>query len=71
MRAGENSGRHLLNTNVVSVVDDWGRWSGEALDVVCILPEPKPGRGYAIVLTQEGRVPATRVLGAARLDPLP
>lgn len=71
VRAGENSGRRLLNTNVVSVVEDWGVWSGEPVDRLRPLPEPKPGRGYALVLTEgEGRGTA-RVLGAALLQAAP
>ncbi|PWC33039.1 DUF1223 domain-containing protein [Azospirillum sp. TSO35-2] len=69
--AGENSGRRLLNTNVVAVVEDWGPWSGEALDVTRPLPDPRDGRGYALVLTATGGTPRTRVLGAARLGAAP
>lgn len=71
VKAGENAGRRLLNVNVVAVTEDLGRWTGEAVDRVIPLPEVKPGRGYALVLTQEGGTPATRVLAAARVRPLP
>lgn len=71
VRAGENSGRRLLNTNVVSVTEEIGRWSGEAVDRLLSLPEPKAGRGYALVVTQEGGTPATRVLGAAQVKAAP
>ncbi len=71
VRAGENAGRRLLNTNVVSLVEDWGQWSGEPVDRVRPLPDPRPGRSYALVLVQEGGTPATRVLGAARLEAAP
>lgn len=71
VRAGENTGRRLLNTNVVTLVEDWGPWSGEPVDRIRPLPDPKPGRSYALVLVQEGGTPATRVLGAARLEVAP
>lgn len=71
IRAGENSGRRLLNTNVVAVVEDWGLWSGEAVDISHPLPEPREGRGYALVLSEAGGPFRTGVLGAARLGAAP
>lgn len=69
VRAGENAGRELTNANVVSVTERLGGWSGEAVDRVVDLPEPRPDRGYAVLLMEPGEQPVGRVLGTAGLRP--
>ncbi|WP_316014003.1 DUF1223 domain-containing protein [Roseobacter sp. HKCCA0434] len=61
---GENGGRRLTYTNVVTGWMTLGRWNGQ--DMRTTIPMPVMGRGVA-VLVQDGE--AGPILGAAKLEP--
>jgi hypothetical protein len=57
---GENSGRTLLESNIVRSLTPIGAWSGSAIE----LRQPPPaGEGFAVLLQAEDG----RIIGAARL----
>jgi hypothetical protein len=57
---GENSGRTLLETNIVRSLTPIGAWSGAA---VTLHSAPPAGEGFAVLLQAEDG----RIIGAARL----
>jgi hypothetical protein len=58
---GENSGRKLLESNIVRSLTEIAAWSGTAAE----LRRPVPaGEGFAVLL----QAPDGRIIGAARLD---
>ena len=64
---GENSGKTLVNYNVVRIMRPVADWNGEAVDLVQRLVElDGPGGDFCAVLVQERR--QGRILGAAFID---
>jgi hypothetical protein len=64
VRAGENTGRSLINTNIVRELRSLGRTTGAA--TMLTWPDPQPDRGYAVWLQE----PALgSVLAATMLSP--
>jgi len=64
---GENSGKTLVNYNVVRVIRPIGDWNGKEVDIVQRLVElDGPGGDFCAVLVQERR--QGRILGAAFVD---
>ena len=58
---GENSGRTLLESNIVRSLKPIGAWSGASLDLHAQTP---PGQSFAVLLQADNG----RILGAARLQ---
>ncbi|MDR3530446.1 MAG: DUF1223 domain-containing protein [Rhodopila sp.] len=58
---GENSGRSLLESNIVRSLTPIGTWSGSAME---LRQTPPAGESFAILLQSEDG----RIVGAARLD---
>ena len=64
---GENSGKTLVNYNVVRILRPIADWNGEAVDLVQRLVElDGPGGDFCAVLIQERA--QGRILGAAFVD---
>ncbi|MGH6948310.1 MAG: DUF1223 domain-containing protein [Kiloniellales bacterium] len=64
---GENSGRELVNVNVVRAFERLGTWTGERLELPLMLAEAHArGRGGCAIIVQEGR--QGPVLGAIDLS---
>ena len=64
VQRGENSGRELVDANVVREFVSLGTWNGEAMELSIDLTEAiAQGRGGSAIIVQEGGV--GRVLGAA------
>ncbi len=64
VRRGENSGRELVDANVVREFVSIGTWDGEALELSVDLTDAiAEGRGGCAIFVQEGGV--GRILGAA------
>ena len=59
---GENSGRTLLESNIVRSLTPIGAWSGASLD---LHPQAQPGQSFAVLLQADNG----RIIGAARLQP--
>lgn len=64
---GENSGKKLVNHNVVRIMRPVADWNGEAIDIVQRLAElDLPGGDFCAVIIQERA--QGRILGAAFVD---
>ncbi len=61
---GENAGRTITYTNVVSSLDRIGTWEGSAAEEVA-MPQPGPGEGVAIWI-QDGA--AGPIMAAAKIE---
>jgi len=61
---GENAGRTITYTNVVTNLSRIGSWSGSEPDEVA-MPQPEPGEGVAIWI-QDGE--GGRILAAAKIE---
>ncbi len=61
---GENAGRTITYTNVVTSLDRMGEWSGTAAQEVT-MPQPGPGEGVAVWI-QRGE--AGPIFGGARVE---
>jgi hypothetical protein len=58
---GENSGRTLLESNIVRSLTPIGSWSGSSID---LRQQPQAGQNFAVLLQAEDG----RIIGAARLQ---
>jgi len=66
IHAGENSGRHLANYNVVRTLTPVGNWTGSAVDLPVNLDAiDEDCDGAAVMVQSEGTGP---ILAAARID---
>lgn len=61
---GENAGRQMTYTNVVTSLSRFGDWSGDAPEEYP-MPQPEPGEGVAVWI-QDGD--AGRILAAAKVE---
>ena len=59
---GENSGRTLVESNIVRSLTPIGAWSGSSAD---LHPLPRAGQDFAVLLQAEDG----KIIGAARLQP--